>query len=206
MVCILVTFGDLLTSIEFKMKKIGLVGEAPNDTKAFINLFRNFKEDLEYFPLINDIHGSMLDNQKTKHILRKQFEIEKPDIVIFIRDLDSLESDEVQLHLRRGYFTDFNSVVNRKGIYLLNIFELEALIISDIDTFNSIYSTSIAYSTDPMLQEKPKEFLINSTSSPKKYKDSDNPEIFEKLSFEKLKSCRYFSNFLQAFEAVLNVA
>jgi len=189
------------------MWRIGLVGEAPNDTEAFIILFRkNFKEGLEYFPLVNDIHGSMLDNQKTKHILRKQFESEKPDVVIFIRDLDALESDTTQLNLRRDYFTDFNSVVNKRGVYFLNIFELEALIIADIDTFNSIYSTSISYLTDPMLQENPKEFLITNTTFPNKYKDSDNPEIFSKLNFESLKTCRYFSRFLQTLEAALQVA
>jgi hypothetical protein len=187
------------------MKKVGLVGEAPNDTTALINLlFPIYKESIHFVTLINDIHGSQLEWQKTKRLLRREFETQKPDIIVFIRDLDSLETDWEALNKRKEYFTNFNSVVNKKGIFLLNIYELEALILSDMNTFNCLYKSSIAFNQDPMLQAEPKEFLITNTSHPNKYTDSDNPSIFAKLSFEQLKSCRYFSKFILDFETMIH--
>nr|MBA3987333.1 hypothetical protein [Flavobacteriales bacterium] len=128
------------------MKKIGLIGEAPNDTNSFINLFSNHCSEKGYFVnLINDIHGSMLENQKTKHLLRKEYESHKPDFVVFIRDLDGLETDIDQVDRRKAYFTEFNSVIDKKGIYLLNIFEIEALILADIEAFNDLYNCQIEF-------------------------------------------------------------
>ena len=54
-----------------------------------------------------------------------EYRLKKPDIVIFIRDLDGLKNNSTQVTLRKQYFTDFNSVVNRNGILLLHIYEIE---------------------------------------------------------------------------------
>lgn len=187
------------------MKKVGLIGEAPNDTTAFINLFNErFKLQATFFVLVNDIHGSDLDCQKTKRFLRIEYESHKPDVVVFIRDLDALETNKKQLEIRKNYFTEFNSVVNKKGIYLLNIFEIEALILADITSFNEQFKSEIMFTTDPMLQEKPKEFLIENTKHPNKYNESKNPKIFEKLNIDILLKCRYFKTFYENFEALLN--
>lgn len=146
--------------------------------------------------MIKNIRGSNLDNQKNKHRLRKNYERIKPDFVIFIRDLDGLEDEKDKLQKRKEYFTDFNSVVDKKGIFLLNIFEIEAIILSDIDTFNTYYNCDIAFKEDPMKQEEPKEFL----TSKSKYKESDCPELFKELQFDKvLENCRYFKNFYNMF-------
>jgi hypothetical protein len=186
------------------MIKVGLIGEAPSDTNSIINLLKPiYKEHVIFFTLVNDIHGSQLDNQKTKRFLRKEFENEKPEIVVFIRDLDALETDNTQQDLRKKYFSENNSVVNSKGIFLLNIFEIEALILTDINTFNQLYNTNIEYLSDPMLEPLPKEFLIKKTKNPLKYSETDNPIIFSNLNFEQLKSCRYFSKFIAEFEKLI---
>lgn len=204
MVCILVIIGDFPTLIENNMKKVGLIGEAPNDTDALINLLSPiYKESVNFITLINDIHGSMLEYQKTKHLLRKEYESHNPHAVIFIRDLDALESNTVEKDNRKKYFTDYNSVVDKRGIFLLNIYELEALILADIITFNEEYETSIVYDGDPMHQEQPKEFLINNSKHPKKYIDSDNPSLFSRLNFERLKNCKYFAEFLKDFDRII---
>lgn len=176
--------------------KIGLVGEAPHDTNSILNLLSRqpLFAGFEFIALINNIHGSLLDNQKTKHILRKQYESEKPDIVIFIRDLDNLEGNKTAFSLRKKYFLSCNSVVDNKGIYLLNIYEIEALIISDIETFNNHFDCSIIYNADPMILEMPKEFLKKRCRG---YAETLNPEIFEHLVFDTiLQHCKYFREFI----------
>ncbi len=179
------------------MKKIGLVGEAPNDTYAIANLLKQkHNKDVEFVEMVKNVRGSSLDNQKSKHRLRKSYERLKPDFVVFIRDLDGLEEEQDKLQKRKEYFTNSNSVVDKKGIFLLNIFEIEAIILSDIETFNIGYNCEIIFTEDPMKQKEPKEVLTSKSN----YKESDCPELFKKLKFDKvLKNCRYFRNFYNVF-------
>lgn len=76
---------------------IGLVGEAPNDTNAIKNLLsKQYSIPNYYFyPILDHIHGTQLDNPKTKRLLRIEYEFKKPDIVIFIRDLDGTLNNRV---------------------------------------------------------------------------------------------------------------
>ena len=105
------------------MVKVGLVGESPNDTESIKNLLlkKYSLDNIQFTTLLNGLNGSKLDAQKTKRNFRREYETLKPDIIIFIRDLDGLKSNKHQLQLRKQYFTNFNSVVDKKGIYLLNI-------------------------------------------------------------------------------------
>ena len=119
---------------------IGLVGEAPNDTLSVKNLLVNrFPENkYTYITLLNRVNGDNLEYQKIKRWLRIEFETKKPDIVIFIRDLDGLAHEKDKIKKRKEYFSEFNSVVNKKGIFLLHIYEIEALILTDILIFIKI--------------------------------------------------------------------
>ncbi|WP_395053198.1 hypothetical protein [Flavobacterium sp.] len=183
--------------------KIGLVGEAPNDTQSIKNLLEKKypKENFNFFFMLNNINGSMLDNDKITGLLRKEFEFEKPDLVILIRDLDSLYNDFNKRVERQKFFSKSNSVINRKGIRLLHIFEIEALILSDIQTFNSLYNTNIDNIENVSTIIEPKEFLKNHT---KKYTESDNPDIFKLLDFEKTLNCLYFKNFIKKFDKLIS--
>ncbi|RYY05816.1 MAG: DUF4276 family protein [Sphingobacteriaceae bacterium] len=184
---------------------VGLVGEAPNDTKSLKNLLEKKYHELDFKVLLKNIRGSQLDEQKTKHLLRKEYQFEKPDIIIFIRDLDALEGDAEQLELRRKYFRETNSVVDYKGIYLLNIFEIEALLLADINCFNKEYQTNISKIADPMKIEQPKEFLKTATQKAlKQFNESHNPSLFNLLNFDTIvKNCRYFNSFVQSFNKQL---
>lgn len=187
------------------MKLIGLVGESPHDTNAVSNLLGNqYPGQVSFVTLTPDIRGGMLEDQPTKHILRKQYQKHQPGIVIFIRDLDGHETNKSQLELRKKYYTDFKSIVDKQSVYLLNIYALEALVLADLETFNEHYSTSVVYSGDPMHQEKPEVFLKE--QSRYKYKESHAPELFLKLDFEKLKNVRYFERFITEFETALQSA
>ena len=183
--------------------KIGLVGEAPSDTNAIKNLLSK-KYPLgiyEYVAMLERINGSMLDNQKTKRLLRIEFENQKPDILIFIRDLDGTINKNTALADRKTFFRDFNRVVNKKGVLLLNIFEIEALLLADIQTFNTYFNSNIEYLEDPMEKENPKEFLKDNC---KKYDESFNPEVFALLDFDIVyNNCKYFKGFIKRFEKKL---
>ena len=79
--------------------KIALVGEAPNDTLSIKYLLEKRYKTFNFFSMLKIINGSSLDSQKTKRLLRIEFQIEKPDLVIFIRDLDSTLPNKY--HLRQ---------------------------------------------------------------------------------------------------------
>ncbi len=184
---------------------VGLVGESPHDTTAVANLLRKKYPGLVSFvTLTPDIRGGMLEDQPTKHILRKQYQKHSPSIVVFIRDLDSLEGNSSQFDLRKKYYTEFRSIVDKQSVYLLNIYALEALLLADIDAFNQHYNTSVVYSGDPMHLEKPEVFLKE--QSQYKYKESHTPELFQKLDFNKLRNVRYFERFINEFETALKSA
>lgn len=182
--------------------KIGLVGEAPNDTESMKNLLikRYPVEKFHFFSMLQIINGSNLDSQKTKRFLRIEFEQQKPDIVIFIRDLDSTLSNREKLYERKNYFTSSNNVVNKKGIPLLHIYEIEALILTDVETFNTKYGSSIKKIDNVMSIEEPKEYLKKAS---KKYNESHNSDIFKIINFNKTLDCLYFEKFIKNLDKVL---
>lgn len=181
--------------------KIGLVGEAPNDTQSIQYLLEKKYPYLNFHYLLNRINGSQLDSNTTKIILRKENEFEKLDLIIFIRDLDGFSNNKHQLKIRKDYFTKSNKTVDKKGIYLLHIYEIEALILADIETFNKLYNCDISKIKNPTEITEPKELL---KSFSKEYNESDNPEIFKHISFEKAKNCDYFEQFIIKFDKKLN--
>lgn len=178
--------------------RIGLVGEAPNDTESIKNLMeKKYTSGYDFFFMLDRINGSKLDSQKTKRFLRLEYETKNPDLIVFIRDLDSILPNVPQLNDRKLYFTNSNSVVDKKGVYLLHIYEIEALILADIEVFNQIYNSNILPVSDPMLIEEPKEYI---RTREKKYNESHNPDIFKEIRFEKAMECGYFSQFITNFE------
>jgi len=183
--------------------KIGLVGEAPNDTTAIQNLLSRKYQEFDFVTLLNRINGSMLDSKKAiRRLLRIEYEDQAPDIIIFIRDLDSLENDRSAKRKRQEIFSYSKRIVDGRGIHLLNIFELEALILSDIEVFNNRYGCTLAEFNDPMLIPMPKEVLIEASGY--KFIESHNPDIFSLLNFDiVMRKCRYFSGFVRKLEKAI---
>lgn len=194
--------GSILTLKKNSMR-IGLVGEAPNDTQSIKNLMeKNYNSGFEFFFMLDRINGSKLDSQKTKRFLRIEYETKSPDLIIFIRDLDSILPNKLKLNGRKLYFTNSNRVVDKNGIYLLHIYEIEALILSDIEVFNEIYNSKLSLVKNPMLIEEPKEYLREKES---KYNESHNPDIFKKVRFEKALECDYFNQFILKFNSIVEL-
>jgi hypothetical protein len=124
---------------------------------------------------------------------------------LYVRDLDTPPSNQKMKNKREEWFKRLDNSNNCKGILMLNVQELEALILADIDTFNKIYSSKINYKGNPEVQNNPKEFLKSKTKKGKrKFTESDNPEIFEKLDINKLhQKSSHFQLFIKEFEETI---
>jgi hypothetical protein len=96
---------------------------------------------------------------------------------------------------------ELDATINNKGLLLLNIWELEALIFADITTFNKLYNTTYKFSGDQSFKKNPKEELKRITfQKKKKFNESDCPEIFENLNFNTVENnCNYFADFITDF-------
>lgn len=185
--------------------KIGLVGEAPADTLSIINLLSKKYNNFTYIELLkNKITGSSLDNQKTKTELRIECQLHKPDIIIFIRDLDGLLTKEfrAQRLKRQKYYKDFRGCTHtKKTIFFLNIWEIEALILADINSFNSYYNCNVEFDQNPMSILEPKEHLYKLN---RKYSESHNGKIMEKIDFDTVyNNCDYFKSFINKFDKLI---
>ncbi len=176
------------------MVRIGLVGEFPNDMEIISSILSKKYSGIEFFQLIFGIHGSELENQRTKAVLRKSYERLKPDYILFIRDLDSSEADKFQMEKRKAYFTEFNSVLDKKGFYLLHIQEIEALLLTDVNILNDYYGSKLEQVDDCIEITSPKDYIVQRI---KQYKPGNNLTLLEKYPFDTLmNNCRYFHEFI----------
>lgn len=181
------------------MIRVGLIGEDPNDTSAIKNLLeKRYKKKFQFVPLVRRIKGSQLDGSKIRSALPIEFADNKCKFVIYIRDLDGFKSESSKVKVKTSWFNTLDSTIKNKGILLLNIWELEALILGDIETFNKIYKTNHRFKKDPMHEKNPKETLKNfSVKSAQTYHESHCPDIFKQLDIDNIKSrVRYFDEFI----------
>src|ERR1017187_3592173 len=187
--------------------KIGLVGEDPNDTSSIKNLLRKKYPKVEFINISGGQRGFRLDNvNKTKRVIESNASRNKINFIIYIRDMDSHEHDKVKMTERVNWFNALDKDSKNKGILLLNIHELEALILADIDSFNALFNIKIKFTKNPMFQVEPKEFLMDKTKKHSRtYHERDAPEIFNKLKIEEvIKKCKYFEVLIKAFEEKIN--
>lgn len=185
------------------MIRIGMIGEYPTDVNCISNLLsKKFKENIEFFTLVYDVHGSNLDNQKIKHQLRREYQYQKANCVIFVRDLDAPETDLDKVKFRKDKFAEFNSVVDRKGILFLNVQELEAILLADVSVLNNKFNVALEPVEDCMLIPSPKDYIKNKIS---KYSTGDNAALFSACNYKTvLNNCRYFKTFDEDFTNLLN--
>ncbi|MFN8715024.1 MAG: hypothetical protein ACK5Z2_19400 [Bacteroidota bacterium] len=184
------------------MKRIALIGESPNDTKSVAALLsKRYQKYCTFFTMLKNIRGGELDDIKPGSVLVKkariEYQIEKPDLVIIIRDLDSLEDGDINHRRRRiASYARLRRTLDKNTIHLLSIYEIEALLLADTKPINEKYGISIEYGDDPMLQHDPKGYLQLRCE----YIESESPELFEKLDFEKLLEVRFFARFIYSLE------
>lgn len=187
------------------MISVGLVGEDPHDTISIKNLLnQRYKRDIVFKPLASRIRGYQLDNPKIARSLHAEWNTGKFKFIVFIRDLDGFKSEPLKIKTKLEWFEGLNKISGGENVLLLNIWEIEALIFGDIETFNKMFNTSINFKGDPMYLKDPKEILMRETRKGKKqYREHDCPQIFSKLNIDIIeKKCVFFQNFLQIFDDV----
>ncbi|KIO78534.1 hypothetical protein TH53_03245 [Pedobacter lusitanus] len=119
------------------MIKVGLVGEDPNDTSSLkILLNKKYSGHVHFQPLLKRIKGHQLDSVKTKRAVGLEMSEHKCNFILFIRDLDGLHTQKDLIKAKNDWFSSLDQVCGNQNIFLLNIWELEAMIFGDIETFN----------------------------------------------------------------------
>lgn len=186
------------------MIKIGLVGEDPSDTTSIINLLnKKYKSKAKFKVLLKTKDGNQLDIPRLNEALGIEFKDNKCNFVIYIRDLDSYPTDKKAIKKRYEWFNKMDSHANGKGLFLLNIWELEALILADIDGFNKHYRVNYKFKGNPIYQKEPKEALQRQARLVKKeFKPRHCPAIFAKLNLDTVrKNCGYFNEFIAQLDS-----
>ena len=179
---------------------IGLLGESPNDTKSLEALLgRRYGARLRFVTISPDVTGGQLDSPKLQHIIRANYRFQKPDLVVVTRDLDAPETDRQQRLKRLLFFRKINRGVEGKGIYLLNVQAMEALICADIAVFNARYQCICPVPTDPMTIHDPARFLKEATRPGQpSYGEGDCATLLAAVNYDTvLANCRYFAIFDQ---------
>jgi hypothetical protein len=185
-----------------KQVRVGLLGESPNDTAALkVLLEQRYAGRIQIFPLLKNLKGDKVSGLKALRMLPTQYQAQKPDIVVFTRDLDALASNAAQLQRRQQEFDQINQCVAGKAIFLLHIYEFEALIMAHIGPFNAHYKCAYKPQADPMRISDPKGKLqVASRKGKGEYSENDCAEICAKLDYTELvRNCGYFHDFDAAF-------
>jgi hypothetical protein len=187
-------------------KKIGLVGEDWNDKESVKNILGRKFRSHQFLHFLKHVGDTQLGGPKAARMLRVEFGSEAPSVVVFIRDLDGFETDHKKVQALQNYFDACNRTVEGKGLFLRNVQSIEALIFSDIETFNRIYGCVHRFKGDPTRIVQPKNRLKRLTKSlPNKYHENDNPEIFKKLNPDTvMQRCAYFREFVQELDRRLS--
>lgn len=195
--------------------KVGLLGESPNDTKAITKLLNlRYAGRAKFITLIEGVTGDNLEDEGAFKLLRREYNYERPNLVIAIRDLDGLEGNKTQQRKRRTYFKRVELRLGgrqqevSRSLPLLNIYTIEALIAAQIDVFNVHYGSSCVIEGDVMLLEKPIEILQEATKNCKvRYQESHCDKLLAKVNYDVLlANCRYFRQFDADFAARLPAA
>lgn len=179
------------------------MGESPNDTMAIEALLKQgYGQRADFFTLLRNINGDMLEDAKTFRNLRKEYELERPNLVVVIRDLDGLETKGAKWRQRQAYFRKVHKTVEQKSLPLLNIYEIEALICADMAAFNKEYKCACPSPADPMAIEDPKQWLMNVTEPGKRrYTVGNCAKLLAAVTYDTvLTNCRYFASFDAKFQ------
>lgn len=186
-------------------KIVGVIGEHPNnDSEALIALLQKYVlEDWELKLCdLKGLRGSRLDNYRDfQELLLLEKTEENYERFIIVRDLDSLEKDKAKIKQKEGWFRRVKQIVNDESYFFLIIYELEALMLCDIEGLNRFFQTNIEYEGVPIKENDPKKFLINATKNAAKgrYEEKMATPIFKKLDFDKIyhnhKGARSFQSF-----------
>jgi len=173
------------------MKRVGIIGENyENDSKPLRNLLSRVfdKQKAVFIPILPKFEGNQLERiRKLLVALKSEIIRKRLDCLILVRDLDGLQSETEKVKIRNNWFKKVKDGTSKKCIPFLIIYELEALILSDIATFNKIYKTKYQPKGKPKFQKDPKGLLKKLTAHPKRtYHESHAADIFQEINHQEL--------------------
>ena len=192
---------------KLKPVRVALLGESPNDTTSLkILLEQRYVGRIQVFALLKNLKADKVGGLKAQRMLPKLYAEARPDIVVFTRDLDALDSDQRQRQKRQQEFDEVNRCVGGAAIFLLHIYEFEALIMAHVAAFNALYKCACKPQADPMRIVDPKGKLqAASRKGPRgSYAETDCAEVCKHLNYAQLvKNCGYNREFDAEFAARL---
>lgn len=202
-------FQRLLAPFRFRRMKIkvGLVAEDYFDSLSIKNLLeQRYKEKVHLVPFAKGIKGTKFCTKKMVDTIKAETRGDSFKLIVYIADLDAFESQTELLKAKENLFHKANDQLKIDGLFLLNIWELEALIFGDIDAFNKMYHTKEKANRNPMFIKEPKEELKRLTFKTKKqFKEAHCPEIFKQLNIDNVeKNCTCFKKFITHLNQKLN--
>ena len=185
------------------MVRIGLIGEDPNDTTAITHLLQQrFNKGFRYITLSPQKRGSQIFNDASVRSYNIEIMKDRPHHIIVIIDADSIVTENAKIKKRKSLYNKLSRQLNCKSLLLLNIYELEALILADIEGFNKHYQTKVNFKGNVSYQQKPKEYLQE--KSARKYQVAHCAYLFLHLNFDTiLQNCAYFKTFVADFEKAI---
>ncbi len=166
--------------------KVGIVGEHPqNDAEALQFLLNTVAEtNVEFSIRMEKFRGGQLDGEKFFRSLA--VEADSLNWIILVRDLDGFLSESKKLNIKDLWFQRANKSAAKKGIFFLVIYEMEALILADVNALNEYYNLNEKPVGDPTLKFKPKEILEKLTAKTLKgkYKEEHALDILKRVKFK----------------------
>ena len=180
--------------MEINHVKIGIVSENyKNDGEPIAMLLgRYLKGKAVFMQFCKNLNGNQLDTFKAFTMLENECKKQKPDIVLFIRDLDSDKKQK----LRTIYFEKCKSCIEEtQTVFLLFVYEIEALALADLKTVEAFYHLKkpIQFTKTPEKQTNPKGFLQENTT----YSESDMRELVQIFNLNELKTYTVWNDFIE---------
>lgn len=189
------------------MKKVGVIGESPYDTKALCKVLNaEYSGKATFTVQLKRITGATLDSTaKMERLLKAEIKSSRNDLYVYVRDLDDHRSNTSKWNKRQNWFKKLANVTGgNNSVFLLNVHEIEAMILGDVGTFNTSYKSKINYPGNPESQESPKELLSRATSNNNRFTESDVEHIIPKLDFVKVKAkCQFYRDFIDDLDKMI---
>ena len=178
--------------------RVGVVGESSFDTKALRDLLeRQYGQRAQFLDLSLRLEGGQFDGHKAHTMFKIRYAAKRPDLVIIFRDLDRPADDQEMQRKRAVFFEEMNALVGGKGLFLVHVYTIEALLIAHIEVFQKKYDWQCRVPANPTTIPKPTQFLRDaSRNSRRPYVKALCPNMMELVAYHFLtKRCRYFADF-----------
>jgi|GEM_PF-6583584 len=185
---------------------IGLLGESRNDTSAIKNLLENYFNSFvngkrveriicKELLIEGNITGNRLDTKEFLQEAKSAYQIFKPDVVVFIRDLDqrgnnskqkARRNEAEQRAFRQEKFEELKKALHAQAghtdlsvLFLLIQYAIENLILADLERANKHWNTNLDLAgQEPIAIQFPVVWLKERYP---KYDEGQCPELFQQL-------------------------